>query len=327
MNTLVLGATGHLGQAVVRELLARGYRVTGATRQTAPSNLIDLDVRIATGNDERPGQLDEWVKGHDLVVDAAAPYPLGMFAFDPRRRQAVLESARVRTRALLEAVLHHRARLAFVSSFTTLRRPPESGLTTVEAELRRLIYPYFAAKEAMERMVLAAAGRGLPAVVVNPTACLGPWDARNSMSSWVHCALTGRFPVVTRDVANVVDVRDVASGLLRAIDERCYGEPIALSGHNIALVELLERLCELGGVPAPPLCADARTVAVFAFWMETACALMGQPAPLAVGAAPLLADAWPMDIGATQRALGAHPRPLEQTLRAAVSWQQSGYPV
>ena len=72
-NVLVLGASGHIGQAVTRELAARGYRITAATRQPALPDLADLGVTVARGDAGDPGQLDEWVAGHELVVDAAAP--------------------------------------------------------------------------------------------------------------------------------------------------------------------------------------------------------------------------------------------------------------
>lgn len=320
---LVLGATGHIGQAVVRELLSQGRRVTAASRQTAPANLAGLDVSIATGDHEKPGQLDEWVCGHELVIDAAAPYPLGVSALNGPGQPSVFDSARRRTRALLDAVARHGSRLAFVSSFTTLPRP-EQGPFAVEAEMRRRIYPYFTVKAEMEEMVRAAAEAGLPAVIVNPTACLGPWEARCSDSSLVYQALTRRLPVVSRDLVNVVDVRDVAVGVLRAVEARRYAKPIALCGHNIGLADLVRRLCELGGTPAPPLSADARTTALFAFWIDSAYAFMGRPAPMAVRAAPLIADAWPMEVGGEQQALGVHPRPLDETLRASVLWQQQG---
>ena len=76
-RALVLGGSGHLGNAAVRELLACGYAVTAARRgRTAARNLAGLPVCDALGDADHPATVDGWVRGHDLVVDAAAPYPL-----------------------------------------------------------------------------------------------------------------------------------------------------------------------------------------------------------------------------------------------------------
>src|SRR6266478_7646220 len=81
MDVVVLGATGHIGNAVVRELLSRrGHTVTCTGRRSAPpSNLARLPVRYAPGDQDQPGQIDAWVSGHQVVVDAAAPYPTRLF--------------------------------------------------------------------------------------------------------------------------------------------------------------------------------------------------------------------------------------------------------
>ena len=58
-----------------RELLSRGWQVSAATRQAAPRSLDGLDVRLLPGDADAPGQLERWVAGHELVIDAAAPHP------------------------------------------------------------------------------------------------------------------------------------------------------------------------------------------------------------------------------------------------------------
>jgi len=319
-SAVVLGATGHLGQAATRELLSRGWQVSAATRQAAPRSLAGLDVRLLPGDADTPGQLGRWVAGHELVVDAAAPHPLGTYGRVAARGFDPIAHARGRMRALLDAVAAHRAQLAFISSFTTLSRPA-SGLEAVEAQWRRQTYPYFAVKEAMEQMVLDAAGTGLSAVVVNPTACLGPWEHRAPSSSFVGLVVSHRLAIVMRHVLNVIDVRDVASALLAAVEAERYGVPIALSAHDVALDELARRLSELAGVRAP-IPAEPRLAALFAFWAESGLALAGQDAPDVLRAVPLVADGRAMKTGSEQLALGVAVRPLDDTLRDAVQWHR-----
>ena len=253
-TAIVLGATGHAGQALVRELIARGVRVTATTRQTAPEALRGLDVSIANGDADTPGQLDTWIAGHDLVIDAAAPSPLGPYvanAGDP------LAHARRRMQALLDAVAKHGAQLAYISSFTTLPRPRNAS-DVIEANVRRTVYPYFRVKQLMEDMVLHAARGGLPAVVVNPSAFMGPWEFAANRSSFVRMVMERELPIAMRHVINVIDVRDVASLIVAAVETRRYGIRIPLAGHNVAVDELARRVASMAGVGAPAIDPPSR---------------------------------------------------------------------
>ncbi len=318
-KAVVLGATGHVGQAVVRELIARGYRVTAATRHASPAALVDLDVRIAQGDADTPGQLDAWIAGEELVVDAAAPSPLNPFVTDRRAPRDPLSHARRRTQALIDAVRRHDTQLAFISSCTTLPRPRS---LVGESEWRRRLSPYFGVKQLMEDMVMHAARDGLPVVVVNPSAFLGPWEYGSERSSFVRMVIDRELPAAMHHVINVIDVRDVASAVHAAVRARRYGGRIPLAGHNVAVDDLARRVSAIAGVPAPLLAPQAGVAVVAAFWVQTAMAFGGRAAPDAWRVAPLIADAWPMEHSTEQRALGVAIRPLDDTLRDAVRWHR-----
>ena len=323
MRALVLGATGHVGNAAVRELLDRGYEVTAVTRRAeVPLNLRGLPVQILRGDADRPGQIRRWVKGYDAVIDGAAPYPLHLYVWEDG---SPLGKAEDRTRELLDAVAEHGARLAYVGSFVThpRRRRPGSDLA------RR--HPYFRIKERIESMVLAAARAGVPAAVVNPTACYGPWDLKDRGLCLVPQVLCGEVPALARHLINVVDVRDVAIAVVSAIEEERFGEPILLCGHDVMLDELGARICALGGRRPPPWRTPANLVGLgvaASRWTDALFALGGRPSPwpsltLSIS---LLYEFFPMKPGAAQRALGASPRPLMETLRDSVDWyRRIGY--
>lgn len=316
---MVLGATGHVGQAVVRELLARGFRVTAATRQHDPRSLAGLKVRVARGDAEDPAQMDRWMKGHDVVVDAAAPHPLSIYVPDGREELDPLTYARRRIRSMLDALARHGAHLAFIGSFTTLPRN-DTGLAAIEARMRRRVYPYFGVKQMMEDMVLDAARAGLPAVILNPSAFLGPGDSKPESSSFTRMVMSGRLPMTMTHVINVIDVRDVAANVCAALEAERHGVQIPLAGHDVAVNELARRIAMLAGVAPPPLTTGTRVAAIAAFWAETALSMTGRAAPHALRAVPLIADAVPMEPSAEQRALGVQIRPLGDTLRDTVRW-------
>jgi nucleoside-diphosphate-sugar epimerase len=198
-------------------------------RKEPAKNLLGLPVHYLSGDIETPGQLEVWVSGHEVVIDAAAPYPVYLL---PAEGDLLLRAAQ-RTDALLAAVRKHNARLAYVSSVTTLAR---SRVTVAawQVQLQRLLHPYFAMKELIESRVLAAAQQGLPIVTVNLTACLGPWDMKARDLCFVPRVLRGEIPAAVNHLINVIDVRDVARGLVAALQTERYGDPIMLSGHNIS---------------------------------------------------------------------------------------------
>ena len=269
------------------------------------------------GDMSRHGQLDAWVAGHDIVLDAAAPHPLGLFLTDHPAVEDPAAGAARRMRALLDAVARYGAQLAYVSTFTTLPRS-DGRFAAAAAQWRRRIYPYFRVKYVMEAEVLEAAHRGIPAVVVNPSVFFGPWN--HDASSFVAMVLEQRLPGIVPSVINVIDVRDVAWAVRAALDARRYGAQIPLAGHDIALDELAGRIAAVGGVPRPTFPANLGLAVMAGVWIELAWAATGRPAPATVGTLPLVADAGPMAQSREQRALGLRIRSLDETIGDSVRW-------
>ncbi|HEX8711978.1 MAG TPA: NAD-dependent epimerase/dehydratase family protein [Terracidiphilus sp.] len=318
MRLLVLGATGHLGQAIVRHALERGRSVTAVTRRHDPLALRGLDVTIARFD---PGAFSQLAAGHEVLIDAAAPYPLDPCIPGSPAWRHVIEACLRHTRAVLDAARANRIPLVFISSFTTLPRP-DSPFTAMEAAWRRSTYPYFEAKAAMEQAVLAA-GEGLSAVIINPAACLGPWEFRAEGSSFVRLVMARRLPAVMDQPLSVIDVRDVAEAIDRALHCKFFGRPIPLAGHNLSLAALAAQITALHGSPAPaPVPIDPRMASIAAFWTSAAFAAFNQSAPDLWRAIPLIADGFPMQPSPDQIAIGLNLRPLSDTLRDAIAFHR-----
>src|SRR5579883_2290732 len=162
-SALVIGAGGHVGNAIARALLAAGWTVTACgRRRTPPLNLRNLPLTYRTGDVEAPGQLDRWIDHHDLVVDAAAPYPMELIFPGVEPKQAPFAAAEVRTAA-----------------------------QRLRARLIRWTLPYFEVKELIESRLLDASRRGLRVILLNPTYCLGPWDLHDRRVCTIPLLLSG----------------------------------------------------------------------------------------------------------------------------------------
>ena len=325
-SAVVLGATGHIGSAVVRELLSRGVRVTAATRQRqVTANLAGLSISLAPGDAEDPARIDQWISGHDLVVDAAVPYPIWMFRPSGRAEVDPHAYAQQRTDRILEIVRRRGATLALVGSFTTLPHPGDARGEMEPGVLRRS-HPYFMVKDTVESMALSAAKDGLKIALVNPSAFLGPWDGKPRDTAFLPALLNGEMPMTTSRVVSFVDVRDVATALVNAVWTGRYGEKLPLAGHDIPIDDLAKKACSIYGVSPPKLRGSTRIGAALAYWSEAAFGAVGKRPPVSALSMLLVRYAYPMAPISALSALGVTPRPLDETLRDSIRWySQTGY--
>lgn len=325
-SALVLGATGHVGSAIARELTSRGVRVTAVSRRAERSkNLEGLNLNFVSGDPAQPGLLNEWIRGHDLVVDAAVPYPVWMFRPTTPEEKDPHAYCQKRTESILSATESAGATLALVGSFTTLPHPGDAKGQWEPKTLRRS-HPYFVVKEIAENLTLAAARRGLNAVIINPTAFIGPWDGKALERSFLPALVRSPVNLTTSRIANFVDVRDVAKALVNAVLQGRFGKKLPIVGHNIALDDLTERVTARVGSRAPRFHASTRVGAAFSYWMEAAAAAVGKQAPFPALPALLLRYGYPMEVSDEQRDLVGDLTPLNKSIADALDWYKSiGY--
>jgi dihydroflavonol-4-reductase len=326
IKALVIGASGHLGNAVVRALLDRNYQVTACSRRSVPpANLSGLPVHYLRGDTDTSGQLDKWIAGHDLVVDAAAPYPLNASSPVSEAGKDPIAHAERRTRLLLDAVGRHKARLAYVGSFVTLVRP-RTDAGRFKHQMMRLAHPYFEVKELIESQILDASRHGLPVVIANPTYCLGPWDLHDRELCTIPLLLRGEIPSSITQMLNVIDVRDLAAAIGAALDAERYGEPILVSGHDISTEEMYSLICELGGVPRPRISTATTLALTGAYAIEMMLGTIGGKTRLPAGGMMMATLFDYMVSGKQLSELGITPRPLSETIGDAIKWYRKiGY--
>ncbi|MCB1037370.1 MAG: NAD-dependent epimerase/dehydratase family protein, partial [Acidobacteria bacterium] len=174
---------------------------------------------------------------------------------------------------------------------------------------------YERSKAEGDRRVLAAVDEGLDAVLVHPTACIGPWDfAPSHMGRFFLDLANRRLPALVGGAYDWVDVRDVAAGMIAAADRGRKGHGYLLGGHFLPVEELAALACEHAGVPRPPRIpmALARLAALpldlWARWTDA------QPR-FTTESLRVLTQGRPVDHGKAARALGFEPRPLAESIR------------
>lgn len=321
-RVLVTGGTGFIGSHVVRELLAAGAEVRVLARPASDRRaLAGLPVEFVHGDLADPGCLGPALAGVETLYHVAADYRL--WAPDP----AVLYRVNVDgTRALLRAAeAAGVARVVYTSSVGTLGIPPggRPGTEATPVRLEDMVGDYKRSKFLAEREAEAAAARGLPVVIVNPSAPVGPWDWKPTPTGRMLVDyLRGRMVAYLATGLNIVHVRDVARGHLLAAARGRPGERYIL-GHregNLDLRALFERLAPYTGVPAPRVRLPHRAALLLAVAAEAVARIRGGEPLVATTAVRMAAKRMFFDPSRAVRELGLPQTPVDEALRDAVDW-------
>jgi dihydroflavonol-4-reductase len=319
---LVTGGTGFVGANLVRELVADGAEVRVLARAGSDRRaLTGLAVEVAVGDLLDAASLSRAMRGVEVVYHAAADYRL--WAPDPRALYGVnVEGTRHLLRAAEAAGV---SRVVYTSSVGTLGIPADGrpGTETTPVSLDDMVGDYKRSKFLAEREAAAAAARGLPVVIVNPSAPVGPWDWKPTPTGRMLVDyLRGRMVAYLDTGLNVVHVRDVARGHVLAATRGRPGERYILgqAAGNLDLREIFVRLAPYTHVGAPRW----RLPYAAALGIASACELVSRVTgrePRVSGAAVRMAGKRMFfDPAKAIRELGLPQTPVDSALRDAVDW-------
>jgi len=249
MTYLVTGATGLLGNNVVRLLLARGQAVRVLVRAGSDERpLAGLNVERMIGDVTDAEAVERAVAGVKVVIHSAAHVHLGWKQWD-RHRAINVEG----TRNVARAARRHGARLVHVSAINALGLGRLEQPADEESALEGIVpCPYVVTKRQAEEVVLDEVGQGLNAVIVNPGCMFGPWDWKPS-SGKMLLAVTRVAMVAPLGAASFCDARDVAEGTLAAAERGQCGRRYILAGHNLRYWEAWQQMARLAGKRGPLL--------------------------------------------------------------------------
>lgn len=244
---LVTGATGLLGNNVLRLLLDRGERVRVLVREGCdPRPLDGLDVEIVRGDVREPSRVRAAAEGVTTIIHCAAWMHLTWQRMDEAR-----DVNSRGTRHVAEAAHEVGARLIHVSSIDALAPGLPNCPADEDTPGEKIPCNYVVTKREAEREVLERVSDGLDAVIVNPGYLIGPWDWKPS-SGRMLLEIAQRFaPVSPRGGISICDPRDVAAGILSAVERGQRGRRYIMAGENMTYFEAWRRFAALNGRRGP----------------------------------------------------------------------------
>lgn len=320
MKTLVTGATGFIGSAVVRELLAEGVAVRALVRRNADRrNIAGLDIEIIEGELQDAASLVHACRGCDALFHLAADYRL----WSPRPEEIYRVNVDG-TRAVLNAAAQAGvSRVLYTSSVATLEPLGAGKLGDEEtpASLMDMAGHYKRSKFMAEAVVREFVANGLSVVTVNPAAPVGPRDVKPTPTGrMILDAAAGRIPAYVDTGLSIVHVDDVARGHWLAFSRGRVGERYVLGGANMTLRQILTDIARLVGRKPPRIRLPHNFVLPVAYLSEAAARLTGKTPAATVESVKLSKKMMFFSSSKAERELGYWARPAQAALKDAICW-------
>lgn len=321
MSSLVTGANGFVGAAVVRALLAAGTPVRAMVRATSDCrNLEGLAVERVCADLTDEASLRRAIDGCRFVYHVAADYRLWVPSAEAMYRTNVEGSLTVLEAAASMGV----EKMVYTSSVAVLGlnadRTPATETTQVSID--DMIGPYkrskFLAEAAMRKR---ATELNFPLITVNPSTPIGPGDIKPTPTGRIILdAIRGRMPAFVDTGLNVVHVDDVGAGHLAALRSGRPGERYILGGTDLTLKQILAIAAECVGRSAPRLRLPRWCVYPIAVGAELTARVTRRAPRVTLDGVRMAAKHMYFSSAKAEKELSYRWRPPEQAIADAVDW-------
>jgi len=246
MKCVVTGATGHIGNVLVKNLYSHGYEVTAVVLPRDDISMIEAYSTIVYGNILDQAFLESVFEGMDQVFHLAGIVEIGS------GKKKLIHQVNVEgTRNVLNAAIKCQVkRFIYTSSVHAIPELPkpqiQTEITTFNSSKVKGLYAI--SKAEATKLVLEQKDGSMDIVVVHPSGVIGPYDYKMSNTSQLFMDfMLGRLTAYLKGGYNFVDVRDVADGIRLAAEQAKKGECYILSGSEITVKELLDEIAKSSG--------------------------------------------------------------------------------
>ncbi|MCZ6803613.1 MAG: NAD-dependent epimerase/dehydratase family protein [Proteobacteria bacterium] len=321
MKTLITGANGFVGSAVLRLLVNNGHDVRALLRPDSDRrNLEGIEFEVIEGDLRNTESLKRAVSGCNAVFHIAADYRLWIPDPDTMYKTNVNG-----TRNLIIAATDAGVdKIVYTSSVATLginnNGTPSDETTPVLLENMFGHYKRskFLAEQEVSKLVKERSG---PVTIVNPSTPVGPRDIKPTPTGKIVLdTLRKRMPAYVDTGLNIVHVDDVANGHLLAMEKGIIGERYILGGDDMTLASILEYICVNQDMSPPTIKLPHNLVLPIAWFMERIASITGKEPRATVDSVRMSKKRMFYSSAKAKEKLGYHSRPGVEGLEDAIDW-------
>ncbi|MEV0854273.1 NAD-dependent epimerase/dehydratase family protein [Nocardia fluminea] len=317
MKVAVTGAAGYLGTNLIPLLVERGHEVVAIDR-AAPTT-ADPAVTWVEGDVLDPASMRAALAGTEVVYHLVALITLA--EQNDLAWRVNTEGVRVTAEAALESGVRRFVHTSSIHAFDQYRAGGNIDESSSRSDDPGLPV-YDRSKWSGELALRPVIERGLDAVIVNPTGVYGPADFPDRLSrlnAIAAQAMRGRIPVMIGGGFDLVDVRDVAHGLILAGEKGRTGENYLLGGEMTTMIDFCRMAAARTGAKGPRFAIPAKALGAMLPVLTPIGRLLGSDS-LSKAALGAVISAPVVDHGKAERELGYRPRPTTETVNDLVDF-------
>ncbi len=317
---LVTGATGHVGNVLVKSLLQRGEKVKVLVLPNDDmSPLQGLNVEKVVGDVRIFEDVKRALEGVDVVYHLAAIISIGGC-----KKKLVWDVNVNGVENLLKAVRHSKVkRVLYMSSVHAFAELKKGSLINedVPFDPNETTGVYGKSKATAALKVLNATKNGMDAVIVCPTGIIGPYDYKHSeMGTMILRFLYGKLPVGIEGSFDFVDVRDVVNGAIMACERSQKGEVYILSGERVEMKWMMDELRKISHKEGPRRLLKKGTAKFLAHISMMNSMLKNEKAIFTPYSVYTLTRDYTFSHEKATQEFGYSPRSISKTLKDTVNW-------
>lgn len=322
---LVLGATGFVGSAVMRELLKDGNEVKVVLRKNSNTSNIDpYDVERVFADMTDTDSMKKALAGCDTMYITAAYF--AHWTPTPKKLYEVNVGG---TKATLQAALEMGTeKVVYTSTNNTIGAhgaPPVDE--NEDFNQWDIDDDYSKSKYLAEVEAYKYGARGVPIVIVNPTFVIGTHDIRPTPSGrMIIDVASGKEDLYMDARTNIIDVDDVARGEILAAQKGRIGERYILGNTNVNIPEFYSLIAEIAGVKAPRIKVPYPLALLAGHIFTTQASITGKQPFVTAGEVKIGHRGEWYDCSKAFNELGMPRTPLPETIKKAITWfRENGY--
>ncbi len=320
MRCIVTGATGHIGNVLVRKLYKKGYEVVAFVLKNDNIDMFNgLNIEYKYGDVTNLESLEKSFDGADVVFHLAGIIDIGN-GNKKKMYNVNVEGTKNVVKACKKVGVK---KLIYTSSVHAIPERPKGEIITETTEFSSKLVKgtYAKTKAEATKYVLESQDEKLDVIITHPSGVIGPYEyKRSNLGQLIIDCYYKKMKAYLDGGYNFVDVRDVADGLVEALEKGRPGQCYILGGHYVSIKQLMKYIEDITKVPAPKFKIARWFAYATGFLAEIYYKILKQKPLFTSYSVYTTGTNSNFSIEKAQKELGYKTRPIEDTMKDTIEW-------